>query len=79
MTVSPNCLTYSILEEVLRMTSCNSQISLISGTLTEIKYFRRTAVCAFFDHKWKEGILEELKLEPVDRIYDDTNKIIYNI
>jgi hypothetical protein len=31
-----------------------------------VKFFRRTAVYIPFDHKKTKGILEELKVEPVD-------------
>jgi hypothetical protein len=31
-----------------------------------MKFFRRTQGYTLFDHKRKEGILEELKVEPVD-------------
>jgi hypothetical protein len=31
-----------------------------------VKFFRRTAGYALFDHKRNEEILEELKVEPVD-------------
>jgi hypothetical protein len=32
-----------------------------------MKIFRRTAACTLFDHKRNEEILEELKVEPVDK------------
>jgi hypothetical protein len=35
-------------------------------TSMEMKVFRRTAGHALFDHKRKEKILEELKVEPAD-------------
>jgi len=35
-------------------------------TSVEMKFFRRTAGYTLFNHKRKEEILEELKLEPVD-------------
>jgi hypothetical protein len=33
----------------------------------KVKFFRRTAGYTPFDHKRNEGILEELKVEPVDK------------
>jgi hypothetical protein len=36
-------------------------------TISKIKLFRRTAGCTRFGHKINEEILEELKVEPVDK------------
>jgi hypothetical protein len=36
-------------------------------TSIEMKFFRRTAGYTLFDHKRNEEILEELKVEPVDK------------
>jgi hypothetical protein len=36
-------------------------------TITELKFFRRTAVCTLFERKRNEEVLEELKVEPVDQ------------
>jgi len=36
-------------------------------TSIEIEFFRRTVVCTLFGHKRNKEVLEELKVEPVDK------------
>jgi len=60
-------LTYRMFEEVLGMTSFNSQIGIISGKTTAINILEGLPDKTIFDHKWKEETFEKLKVELVDR------------